>query len=53
MLCFSFEQLKRERFEEELQSYAKQVDELQELGTMSEITKYLKKAQQLDKKLQV
>ena len=39
--------------EEELESYAKQVDELQQLGDMSDITKYLKKAQQLDKKLQV
>ena len=45
--------LKRERFEEELESYAKQVDELQMLGDMTDITKYLKKAQQLDKKLQV
>ena len=46
-------QLRRERFLEELESYTKQVDELQSLGDMAEITKYLKKAQTLDKKLQV
>ncbi|XP_074662516.1 dynein axonemal heavy chain 7-like [Tubulanus polymorphus] len=44
--------LKRERFIEELESYAKQVEEFQGFGDMSEITRYLKKAQGLDAKLQ-
>jgi len=45
-------QLRRERFVEELESYAKQVDEFKTYGEMSEIPKYLKKAQSLDNKLQ-
>jgi hypothetical protein len=45
-------QLRRERFSEELESYAKQVEEFKTYGEMSEIPKYLKKAQTLDNKLQ-
>ena len=45
-------QLKRERFTEELESYAKQAEEFQTYGDMSEMGKYLKKAQALDAKLQ-
>jgi dynein heavy chain, axonemal len=37
---------------EELESYAKQVDEFKTYGDMSDIPKYLKKAQTLDNKLQ-
>ena len=46
-------QLKRERFTEELESYAKQVEEFQTFGDMNEIARYLKKAQSLDNKLTV
>ncbi|XP_059164025.1 dynein axonemal heavy chain 7-like isoform X1 [Physella acuta] len=45
--------LRRERFIEELESYAKQVEEFQGFGDMSEINRYLKKAQALDSKLQI
>ena len=45
-------QLRRERFTEELESYAKQVEEFQTCGDMSEVQKYLKRAQALDNKLQ-
>ncbi|BFZ21958.1 hypothetical protein BsWGS_24997 [Bradybaena similaris] len=44
--------IRRERFVEELESYAKQVDEFQSFGDMAEINRYLKKAQSLDNKLQ-
>ena len=45
-------QLKRERFIEELESYTKQAEEFQTFGDMSDIQRYLKKAQALDTKLQ-
>ncbi len=45
-------QLRKERFVEELESYAKQVEEFQTYGDMSEIQRYLKKARALDEKLQ-
>ena len=38
---------------EELESYAKQVEEFQTYGDMSEINRYLKKSQALDSKLQI
>ncbi|XP_041374659.1 dynein heavy chain 7, axonemal-like isoform X2 [Gigantopelta aegis] len=44
--------LRRERFIEELENYAKQVEEFQQFGDMSEIQRYLRKAQALDTKLQ-
>ena len=44
--------MRRERFIEELESYAKQVEEFTTFGDMSEIQRYLKKAQALDAKLQ-
>ncbi|KAK7506434.1 hypothetical protein BaRGS_00002546, partial [Batillaria attramentaria] len=44
--------LRRERFSEELESYAKQMEEFQSFGDMQEIQRYLKKAQALDNKLQ-
>ncbi|CAH8568670.1 unnamed protein product [Dicrocoelium dendriticum] len=43
---------RRERFLEELESYRRQVDEFQALGDLNEITRYLKKAQALDAKLE-
>ena len=43
--------LKRDRFQEELESYAKQLEEFQTFGDMNEISRYLRKAQQLDSKL--
>ena len=49
---FVISQLRRERFVEDLESYAKQVEEFQYYGDMSEIVRYLKKAQALDAKLQ-
>lgn len=45
-------QLRRDRFIEELESYTKQVEEFSSYGEMSEIQKYLRKAQALDNKLQ-
>ena len=45
-------QLRRDRFIEEMESYTKQVEEFQTFGDMSEIQKYLRKAQALDNKLQ-
>lgn len=45
-------QLKRIRFQEELDSYAVQVQEFQYFGELDEIQKYLKRAQLLDAKLQ-
>ena len=44
-------QLKRERFVEELENYAKQVEELQEMGNIKELPRYHKKAQHLEQKL--
>ncbi|KAF6028575.1 DNAH7 [Bugula neritina] len=44
--------LRRERFIEELEGYNKQVEEFATYGDMSDIQKYLKKAQNLDGKLQ-
>ena len=43
--------MKRERFVEELDNYAKQVEELQEMGNIKELPRYYKKAQQLEQKL--
>lgn len=37
---------------EELESYSKQVEEFHNLGEMAEISRYLKKSQMLDAKLQ-
>ena len=45
-------QLKRDRFTEELESYAKLVEEFASYGEMSDVPRYLKKAQALDAKLQ-
>ncbi|XP_076449948.1 dynein axonemal heavy chain 7-like [Babylonia areolata] len=44
--------LRRERFTEELESYAKQMEEFQTFGEMQEVQRYLKKSQALDTKLQ-
>jgi dynein heavy chain len=43
--------LKRERFIEELENATKQVDEFNQCGEMQDLTKYYKKAQQLEQKL--
>ncbi|XP_024258908.2 dynein axonemal heavy chain 7 isoform X2 [Oncorhynchus tshawytscha] len=43
--------LRCERFVEELESYAKQVEEFVTFGDLSELSKYLKKAQTLNSKL--
>jgi dynein heavy chain len=43
--------LKRERFIEELENASKQVDEFNQCGEMQDLTKYYKKAQQLEQKL--
>lgn len=43
--------LRRERFIEDLDSYAKQVEEFQGFGDMAEINRYLKKAQALQARL--
>ena len=45
-------QLKRERFTEELESYAKLVEEFASYGEITDVPRYLKKAQALDAKLQ-
>ncbi|XP_067117728.1 dynein axonemal heavy chain 7 [Osmerus mordax] len=45
--------LRCERFVEELESYAKQVEEFVTFGDLSELSKYLKKAQALNSKLDV
>lgn len=50
-MCFC-EQIRRERFKEELEGYNKQMLEFQMYGDMNEIHKYYKKAQSLDAKLQ-
>ncbi|KAM6984938.1 dynein axonemal heavy chain 7-like [Aplochiton taeniatus] len=44
--------LRCERFNEELESYSKQVEEFLTFGDLSEISKYLKKAQALNSKLE-
>ncbi|XP_062861638.1 dynein axonemal heavy chain 7 [Trichomycterus rosablanca] len=44
--------LRCERFVEELESYAKQVEEFVTFGELSELSKYLKKAQVLNSKLE-
>ncbi|CAH1790213.1 unnamed protein product [Owenia fusiformis] len=44
--------LRRERFNEEIDGYAKQVEEFQTFGDMNEISRYLRKCQALDGKLQ-
>ncbi|XP_067686354.1 dynein axonemal heavy chain 7-like [Haliotis asinina] len=44
--------LRRDRFVEELESFAKQVEEFQTFGDMADIQKYLRRAQSLDTKLQ-
>lgn len=43
--------MKRERFVEELENYAKQVEELQEMGNIKELPRYHRKAQHLEQKL--
>ena len=45
-------QLRCERFVEELENYAKQVEEFLTFGLLSELGKYLKKAQALNSKLE-
>jgi dynein heavy chain len=52
MFSCSVSQLKRVRFQEELESYTKQVEEFQYFGELDELPKYLKRAQTLDAKLQ-
>lgn len=42
----------REKFPEDLISYAKQVEEFQYFGNLDELTKYFRKAKALDAKLQ-
>lgn len=44
--------MKRVKLQEELDSYAKQVEEFQHFGNLEELPKYLKRAQVLDGKLQ-
>jgi len=43
--------LRRERFIEDLEGYAKQVDEFQTFGEMADVNRYLKKAQALQARL--
>ena len=45
--------LKRDRFQEELDSYSKQVEEFFTYGNVDDLAKYLKKAQNLRTKLEV
>ncbi|GAB1603143.1 hypothetical protein Ahia01_000594700, partial [Argonauta hians] len=45
--------LRRERFVEELESYSKQVEELQSLGDIEEVKKYSRKAQAIEAKLNI
>lgn len=44
--------MRRERFQEELESYTKQLEEFQTFGDMSEVNRYLKKAQALTNRLE-
>lgn len=48
----SHHQMRRERFIEELETYAKQVEEFSMMGDMNDVAKYLKKAQALNTKLE-
>jgi len=52
ILTFDVFQLKRIRFQEELDSYEKQMEEFQFFGDIEDLPKYLKRAQTLDAKLQ-
>ena len=45
--------LKRERFQEELESYSTQVEEFFTYGNVDDLPKYLKKAQGLKSKLEI
>ncbi|XP_030642423.1 dynein heavy chain 7, axonemal [Chanos chanos] len=45
--------LRRDRFVEELESYAKQVEEFVTFGELADLNKYLKKAQNLNSKLDI
>lgn len=45
-------QLRCERFIEELENYAKQVEEFDAYGDIQEVNRYLKKAQVLNSKLE-
>lgn len=49
---FLLNQMRRERFVEELESYSKQLEEFQSFGDMQEIQRYLKKAQALNQRLE-
>ena len=44
--------MRRERFIEELENYAKQVEEFQTFGDLNEVGRYLKRAQALNGKLE-
>ena len=44
--------MRRERFLEELETYNRQVDELEELGELVDLPRYLRRAQGLEEKLQ-
>ena len=50
LICHA--QLRCQRFLEELKSYAGQVEEFSTFGDLSELSKYLKKAQILNGKLE-
>lgn len=50
-ICLFYVQLRCDRFEEELESYSKQVEEFVTFGDMSELNRYLRKAQALNSKL--
>lgn len=45
-------QLRRERFVEELESYREQAEEFTTCGELTDLNKYLKKAQNLNAKLE-
>lgn len=46
-------QLRRDRFEEELESYSVQVEEFTTFGELTDLSKYLKKSQALNAKLEI
>ena len=52
ILISAYIQLRRERFNEELESYARQVEEFEMFGELEEVARYQKKAQSLRKKLE-
>ena len=52
ILTCSTIQLRRERFEEELQGYHKQLEEFETFGDVAEVNRYLKKAQTLNSRLE-